>query len=451
MIDSHAHLNFKDYRNDRADVIARAVECGVTGIVNIGFDLASSKESVALADEYPLIQPAVGVHPHDAKGYDDAVETSLLALLDHPKVIAVGETGLDFYRDLSPRDVQEAAFRRQLRLAKKKEMPVIIQCRDAFDDVVRVLEDEGPFRGIFHAFSGTPEMANHVLKLGFHLGIGGVVTFKNSTLASTIAEVPPNAIVLETDCPYLAPVPYRGKRNEPAYLTYVVETIAKAQGVTPEDVVRTTTTNFTRSLGLDGGYEPVVVYKIRNSLYINMTNRCTNRCVFCTRSSEPVVRGYHLGLDCDPSVKDIIDAAGDVSPYDEVVFCGYGEPLLRLDELITVSHKLKSKVKRLRLNTNGLGNLIYARNIVTDLAGLIDVISVSLNTADPNQYLEICRPTFGEKSYPSVLDFVRKCVAAGVKTICTAVPYPGVDMEACKQLAESLGAEFRARQYNVTG
>jgi TatD DNase family protein len=452
MIDSHCHLNDKSYKKDLDAVLARAAEVGVSTMMNVGFDLASSCETAALAEKYSQVYGVVGVHPHDAKTYNSRVEEELTGLLGKKRILGVGEIGLDFYRDLSPRDVQRDVFKRQLALAQKHDKPVIIHCRDAFEDVMSILHENGKrMRGIFHAFSGDIAMAREVLGLGFHLGIGGVVTFLNSRLSHTVAEVPPKAIVLETDCPYLTPHPFRGKRNEPSYLTYVVDAIAQAQGVCKEDVIRTTSANFAKAMHLGVQRKSTVVYKIRNSLYINMTNRCTNRCTFCAREEDPIVRGHFLGMTREPSSEEILQAVGDPKAYDEVVFCGFGEPLLRLQEVKEVAGSLKEKGGRLRINTNGLGALIWKRNLVPELAELVDVVSVSLNASTNELYMKLCKPSFGEKSFPAMLDFIRKCVAGGLQTICTVVNHPDVDVGACEELARSLGADFKVRKYDVVG
>jgi len=249
MIDSHVHLNMSDYRDDLDEVLERARLAGVTAMMNIGFDLASSRATVDLTEKYPSIRGAVGVHPHDARTYDDRVEKELSAMLDQPTIHALGEIGLDYYRDLSPRDTQKAVFKRQLALARARGKPVVIHCRDAFDDVMAILSAEGTrYDGVFHAFSGDTAMARDVLSLGFHIGVGGVVTFKNARLREVVTAIPMDAIVLETDCPYLAPVPFRGKRNEPAYLRIVVEAVSSATGLTTEKVVEKTNQNFTRAM-----------------------------------------------------------------------------------------------------------------------------------------------------------------------------------------------------------
>jgi len=221
-------------------------------MVNIGFDLPSSQETVSLVETYDFMYGAVGVHPHDAKTYNDDVEKSLTELLQKPRILATGEIGLDFYRDLSPRDRQRDVFKRQLELAGRMNKPVVIHCRDAFDDTIRILSEHADkHRGIFHAFSGDSEMAKDVLDLGFHIGIGGVVTFRNSNLSDVVAGLPAEAVVLETDCPYLAPMPFRGKRNEPAYLAHVVEKIAATTGQSSSRVIETTSRNFALAMGLN--------------------------------------------------------------------------------------------------------------------------------------------------------------------------------------------------------
>jgi len=251
MIDSHVHLNHEQFEADFEAVLARAREAGVSHMVNIGFDLASSLETLALVEAHPNMYGAVGVHPHDARTYDGAVEARLEELLGRERIVAVGEIGLDFYRDLSPRDIQRDVFRRQLALAKRADKPIIIHCRDAFDDVVAVLREEGTrYRGIFHAFGGDAGQARTVLDLGFHIGIGGVVTFKKSKLGDVVAGLPLEAIVLETDCPYLTPAPHRGKRNEPAYVAYVADKVAEVYDKSREEISAVTDRNFARAMGL---------------------------------------------------------------------------------------------------------------------------------------------------------------------------------------------------------
>ena len=260
MIDSHAHLNFDRFNKDRETVIERARQTGLVAIVNIGTSLTSSRATVKLAEQYDFIYAAVGVHPHDAKTVTPAVLDELCALARHPKVVAIGEIGLDYYRDLSPRDVQRRAFGEQLALAAELRLPVVIHSREAHADVLAALRDwvgfppgggiEGGY-GVLHSYSAGPEHLEEVLGLGFSIGISGPVTFpKANRLRKVAAAVPLERLLVETDCPYLTPVPYRGRRNEPAYVQYVVETVARARKMPAETVAQATVDNTRRLFGV---------------------------------------------------------------------------------------------------------------------------------------------------------------------------------------------------------
>ena len=226
---------------------------GVSYIVNIGADLRSSRYSVKLAREYPFIFATVGIHPHDAIGLDANVLAELEKLAGEEKVVAIGEIGLDYYYDHSPRDIQRAAFIDQLVLAKKLNLPIVVHSREAEEDTMNILKEHyaGAGTGILHCFSGSLAMAREALDLGFYLAFGGVVTFKNAGgLLEVLREIPLDRILLETDCPYLTPVPHRGKRNEPAYLPYVAEKIAEIKGVAIEELAEITTANAIRVYNL---------------------------------------------------------------------------------------------------------------------------------------------------------------------------------------------------------
>jgi len=268
VIDSHAHLDFPQFNADRPAVIRRARQAGLTAVVNVGTDLASSRAAVALAQEHDFIYAAVGVHPHDAKTVTPAVLAELRALARQPKVVAIGEIGLDYYRDLSPRDVQRRAFEAQLALAAELGLPVIIHSREAHDDVLAMLRrwklEGGSWKveggeqragaqgiGVLHSYAAGPERLDEVLALGFSIGISGPVTFANAgRLRAVAAAVPLERLLVETDCPYLTPEPHRGQRNEPAYVRYVVETVARARGAMMEEIGATTAENAQRLFGI---------------------------------------------------------------------------------------------------------------------------------------------------------------------------------------------------------
>lgn len=249
LIDSHAHVADAEYDQDRQAVLERARAAGVRLIMNISYDRDSSLRSLDLADRENMVYAVVGYHPHDAESVGEDSYQELRRWCQHPKVRAIGEIGLDYYRDLSPRDAQDRVFRRQLALAKELGLPVVIHDRDAHEDLLRVLREEGAGEvgGVMHCFSGDEELAQRCLDLGFHIGLGGPVTFKNGQTARAVARmVPDDRLLVETDSPYLAPVPYRGRRNEPAHVRLIAEAIAALRGVSLERLAQVTSANARR-------------------------------------------------------------------------------------------------------------------------------------------------------------------------------------------------------------
>jgi len=245
LIDTHAHLQMKDYNNDRDEVISRAAEAGVRYIINASFDLPSSQQAVKLAEEYKNLYAAVGMHPHDARLLDDKTLDILRDLAGHPKVVAIGEMGLDYYRDLSPRSVQKTAFEKQLRLAQEVGLPVIIHNRDAHKDTLEILRrHSGQVRGVMHCFSGDLDFADACIRMGLYISFAGPVTYpKSQPLREVAAQVQWEKFFVETDCPYLAPQFKRGKRNEPSYVKAVAKKIAEIRRATFPETARITTEN----------------------------------------------------------------------------------------------------------------------------------------------------------------------------------------------------------------
>jgi TatD DNase family protein len=263
LIDTHAHLDMAQFDADRAAVLARARAAGVVSVVTVGIDLASSRRGVALAGQNPAILASVGVHPHDASTLTGETLAALRTLSERPEVVAVGEIGLDYYRDRSPRDVQRRAFQAQLAWAGRLGKPVIIHDRDAHDDVERMLSDwagglpRGALAGrlgVLHTFSGDLSMAERAMELGFYVGFSGPVTYQNAReLPRIVQGVPLERIVVETDCPFLAPHPHRGKRNEPSYVRLVAERVAELKGISFDELSAATTANARRLFQLDDG------------------------------------------------------------------------------------------------------------------------------------------------------------------------------------------------------
>jgi TatD DNase family protein len=250
MIDSHCHLDFPQFDQDRDEVLARALEAGLVAIVNPGTDLESSRRALALAERCDTIYAAVGVHPHDASTLDPQTLAELRQLAAYPRVVAIGEIGLDYYRDLSPRAEQRAAFEAQLALAAELGLPVIIHQRESATDVMAALRDwaAGGHAGcVLHAFSGDAAMAHEAVELDFHIGVGGPLTFQNARdLPEIVSDLPVECLLVETDAPYLAPHPYRGRRNEPAYVRLVAERLAELRQMPLDALARQATANAGR-------------------------------------------------------------------------------------------------------------------------------------------------------------------------------------------------------------
>jgi TatD DNase family protein len=248
LFDSHAHIDDKRFSEDREETIARAKEAGLEYILNAGADMFSSARAVELAAKHAMVYASVGIHPHDAKEAREADYQQLADWCKLPKVVAVGEIGLDYHYDLSPREVQRQVFVRQLDLARQMNMPVIIHNREAHADSLSIVKAEGKgLTGVFHCFSGSVEMARELLKLGWYLSVAGPVTFANAhKLNEVVQAVPLERLLVETDSPYLTPEPYRGRRNEPAYVRYVAEKVAAIKGVDAEVLAAATTANAKR-------------------------------------------------------------------------------------------------------------------------------------------------------------------------------------------------------------
>ena len=248
LVDSHCHLDFPDFGEELDDVVARAHAAGIAQMLTICTRLRTLDANLALVARYPRVHLAVGVHPHEADGEGDVSVDRLAAVADHPKVVGIGETGLDYHYNHSARDRQQTSFRTHIRAARALDLPLIIHTREAEDDTAAILREEAggdPLRGIVHCFSGTQTLADQAIALGLHISFSGIVTFKAAdALRAVAASVPADRILVETDAPYLAPVPKRGRRNEPAYVAHTAARVAEVRGVSAETLARQTTDNF---------------------------------------------------------------------------------------------------------------------------------------------------------------------------------------------------------------
>lgn len=252
-IDSHAHLDGPKFDGDREAVLQRAKNAGISAIINVGFDMPSCQRTIALADTYPEIYAAVGIHPHDAGEAEEDDFIQLQTWAAHPKVVALGEMGLDYYRNLSPKDIQRQVFIRQMGLARKVKKPIIIHDRDAHGEIMEILHQEfhGIPGGVMHCYSGSAEMAQEVVKMGLYISIAGPITFQNARkLWEVVDRTDLKWLLIETDAPYLAPEPYRGKRNESAYVRFTAEKVAEIKKISLDEVAAATSANARRLFNL---------------------------------------------------------------------------------------------------------------------------------------------------------------------------------------------------------
>jgi TatD DNase family protein len=464
MIDTHCHLEMEQFRDDVDAVMTRAKAAGIEALISIGSDLEGCKGAVDLSTRHAMVYAAVGIHPHDAKDFSGDIAALFRSWImanreqratcegeDVPKIVAIGEIGLDYYYDHSPREVQRKVFSEQLALAKELDLPVVVHSRDAQEDTLHIIEESGVRKGVMHCFSGDKDMAKRAIDVGLHISFAGPVTFKKAlSLKEAARYVPDDLLLIETDAPYLAPEPLRGKRNEPAFMVYTARHLAELRGITIEDIDRITTLNAKRLFAIGTPDVGRIAYQIRDSLYLNITNRCTNKCSFCIRYQSDFVKGHNLRLENEPTEKDLKDAIGNPAKYSEVVFCGYGEPTLRLEVVKSVAAWIKKQGGIVRINTNGQGNLINKRNILAELKGIVDIVSVSLNAHDAESYNRICRPVI-KNVFGEIVDFIRKAKEYIPDVQVTVVEMEGVDLGKCRQLADDLGAKLRVRKLDVVG
>lgn len=449
-VDTHAHLFYPNFNGEIDAVIGRAIDAGVDFMLVPATDLASSAQAVELAQKYECIYAAVGIHPHDTKEWDDSLLKDLEQLAKEKKVVAIGEIGLDYYYDFSPKDKQLRAFEAQLDLALQLKLPTIIHNRESNDDIMnfaRSYKDKG-MRSQYHCFAGSVEDARELIEMHHFLSFPGNITFKKAdSLRNVLKRISLENLLLETDSPFMTPVPHRGKRNEPAYITLVAETIAQVHNLKVSDVARTTSYNAYRLFGIGSKPKLSFTYQIGESLYINVTNRCNADCVFCDRKGEAVIDGYNLKMTKseEPDADIYISEIGDPKKYKEIVFCGYGEPTIRWDVVKQIAKYVKDNGGRTRMNTDGHGNFINKRDITPELNGLIDTVSISLNSVNPKQYAELMR--VDEKMHAEMLDFAKKAKNY-THVVLSIVGLSSVDSEAAKKfVTEEVGVDFREREY----
>jgi TatD DNase family protein len=455
MIDSHAHLTDPVLSRNCGHIIDLAKKAGVEQIMVPAVDMEDSRRVIELVQNHDCLKGAAGITPHQAARAPGDYLKKLGILLRKPGIAAVGEIGLDYHYS-EPRDIQCDLFEAQLALAREIKMPVIIHMRESFDDAHALLKRSGIERGVCHCFTGNRTQAGKFLDLGLHISFAGIITYKNSNYDEVIKSVPTDRLMVETDSPYLAPEPHRKETNSPHLLIHTVKKIARLlHPLNAMDISRITGFNARRLFNMDdSAATDTVAYPIRNSIYLNITNRCCNSCVFCPLTQErPWVKGYDLKLHAEPSTGQVIEALErfELDGFREVVFCGFGEPTFRMQVIKEVATFLKRYNIKIRLNTNGQGNLINKRDIIPELSGLVDEISVSLNFGNAGDYLEFCRSRYGSEAFGAVTDFIKRAREVIPLVQATAVRTDDLDLDALEKLARELGAPLRLRPYQEIG
>ena len=451
LIDTHAHLFFENFKEDVDEVIQRAKDNGVDFIVVPATDIKTAKEAITLAEKYEQIYATVGIHPHDTKEWNESLLVEIEELAKHPKVVAIGEIGLDYYYDFSPQDQQIKAFKSQLDLATKLQLPVVIHNRDSDGEMMDIIQSYcgTGLKAQFHCYNGSLSDALEFMKMNHFISFTGNITFKKSNgLREILSHIDLNHLMLETDSPFMTPVPFRGKRNEPSYVSYVAQQVADVHKISMEEVGRITSLNAFRFFGIGKAPKTSFTYLLGNSLYINVTNRCNADCTFCRRKEDPFLHGYNLGMTKseEPTSDIYIKEIDDPSKYDEVVFCGYGEPTIRWDVVKEVAKYIKANDGKTRINTNGHGNIINKRDITPEMKDIIDVVSISFNSFDSKQYSELMRVS--EDHFDEMKKFAGLAKSYVKKVVMSVVSLDEVEIEKSRKVVEDeIGVEFRVRHY----
>ena len=459
LADTHAHLEHDDFAADVEAVVSRARAAAVRYIVVPACAAADAPRALELARRLDGVYFAAGLHPNCGLRLDEREAAGIRKALQQGKAeglaVAVGECGLDYHYLALPRAEQLELLRWHLALARELELPIILHQREAEEDMRRALDEAGvpPRGGVLHCFSAGRDYYEWARGRGLRVSFTGNLTFdaKARKRRGVFADLELATTMLETDAPYMTPAPHRGKRNEPAYLPLVAEALSARAGAGLQDVYAETTLAARRFFGLPPDFGGAIAYRLRNSLYLNVTNRCPNECRFCIRERAPGVGGHDLRLHMEPSAAEVLAAIGDPAAYDEVVFCGYGEPTLRWEVVKEVARAVKKAGGAVRLNTNGSANLTQGRDVTAEMAGVFDKVSVSVNAPDAADYERLCRPAFGPRTWPALEEFVAGAKGSVGTVVVTAVAAPGVDATAVENLAHRWGVGFRLRRYAAGG
>ena len=451
LVDTHCHLWHPEFHSDLKNVLKNSRNSGINYFINIGVDVETSLQAVKMAKKNRAIFAGVGYHPHYAKDFKESDGIELKKLLHREKVVAFGEVGLDFYRQISNKKSQLMVLDKLLKIWQGTDLPIVIHNRDVHQEIISVLNNIRQFNPkiVMHCFSGDRDFLKECLNRGYYISYAANLTFSKE-LKELIKYTPLERMLLETDSPYLAPRTKRGSRNEPSNIRESAAVAAEIKGVEEEDIIRSEALNAKVVFNVGRDFtKPRIVYKYKGGLYINLTNKCSNECVFCTAKEEDYFAGYKLRFKKEPGVRDVLRAVGKEKEYWKVSFCGFGEPFCRFKEMMEISRILKNRGYKIRIVTNGCGNLIQGKDVLPELKGFIDEMSVSLNVEEKGKYNAICRPQFEGDVFGAVLNFIREAKKYVPQVEISFLNIPGMDSQKCKGIAQNLGVDYKIREYNL--
>jgi TatD DNase family protein len=414
-------------------------------------DIKTAKETIELTKKYDMVYGTVGIHPHDTKDWDKSWLKEIEELAKNEKIVGIGEIGLDYYYDFSPKEKQIDAFRSQIELALKLNLPIVVHNRDSDEDMMNIIRSYSGtgLKAQFHCFNGSLDDARELIKMHHFVSFTGNITFKKfDSLRQILSGVSLEHLMLETDSPFMTPVPHRGKRNEPAYVKLVAEKAAEVFKISLEDISRITSYNAFRFFGIGTRPNTSYTYRIKNSLYINVTNRCNADCGFCPRKEDPTLLGYNLKMPVskEPPADVYIKEIRRSEKFDEIVFCGFGEPTLRWNVVKEIAKYVKDNGGKTRLDTNGHGSFINKKDITPEMKGLIDSVSISLNAADKKEYSELMKVE--PDLFNEMIDFAKKSKKNVDKVVMSIVNIDNVNIDKARKLVEDeIGAELKIRDY----
>lgn len=448
LFDTHCHLYSGDLQKDTEGVLARARRSGVRQFLVPGIDIASSRTAARLAAQYDGVWAAAGIQPTNVPDCGDEVLGELKRLLLESGVIAVGETGLDCYHDQTTLSAQIEWLHLHIVLAEDLGYPLVLHSRSAEDRLLEELPTDLDVPVILHCYTGSQGIALKAVDRGYYIGFAGPLTYKsNDELRELVRLLPADRILVETDSPWLSPEPFRGSVNEPARVGLVADAVASSRGLSREEARSLLWRNSLDALLLAPGCRRTdLLYRLGNNLYANITGRCNCDCIFCLRFRQDGVGGYYLKHREEPSSDRLKACFELLEPgwFEELVFCGFGEPTQRGDLLIELASIARRKGYRTRLDTNGLALELMHERKVRKLLGCFDRVSVSLNESSEKGYGKICRTGY-QDPWGSLLRFISLSKRTGCQTTLTAVRYPGVDLTGAENLAGELGLPFRIR------